>query len=157
MPARFQPGHATQSGPYSSAAVSSAAAAAPQAATQSPAAVSGPDQAKEVSINSIAAASPVVAPPPYGAIQGAAPAAAPVGASPDVPDPGNQGSLAAQSALPPVALGTTQGDQQHIVQVDPYAGDHWRRIAIAGAPALLPFLCSTANGSKLIFHENCYK
>ena len=61
-------------------------------------------------------------------------------------DPSDQGSLAAQSALPPVAPGTTQGDQQHIVQVDPHAGDHWRRIAIAGAPSFPPFLCSMANG-----------
>ena len=45
IPARFQPGHATQSGPYSSAAVPSAPAAAPHAAAQSPA--SGPDQAQE--------------------------------------------------------------------------------------------------------------
>lgn len=95
------------------------------------------------------ASQPSEASPPALALQGGingSAAAAPAGASPAVPVPGNQGSLGAQSALPPVALGTTQGDQQPIVQVDPYARDLWRKIAIAGAPTLHPFVCSIADG-----------
>jgi hypothetical protein len=76
---------------------------------------------------------------------------APAGASPAVPVPGNQqGSLPAPSAQPPAALGTLQGDQQPVLQVDPSAGDLWRKIAIAGVPTLLPSRATLSSAASCL-------